>query len=446
MMHWLWRDDPAEPAITILFPAEGGGHVKWSITRVAILVVLTASVGACDSGQSGSLRPGVAQKDDLLNLDAVRQLLRVMDTIMAQNRDYEATISRLRRLDEKAQRDSVAVLVRRNAEDPAVKREIGALLSTRAYELYFAQFRSADSSVHRRILQALPYYAEQGPADVSENLLELCRHRQAVASWVDSIVSRIDLGRCQRLALEWLPTGQYALPKTYFIYDGNGDAFAREGEVCFDLFSLMLRARPSGSRFENLAAVGTDEMENVLAHEFHHVHAGRYLYPPGRSYASWQERWRDRIVRRIISEGMAMQCNPPQGFARELKEDSGIIGYWIDQLNQKLAVLDNGSITESELQEWYGRTYQDTAVVALKEYLMRRFPHGDPDTLVTSHISERPDFEHTLGWWMISRISDEGKRKDKAIPLLSHPEMLFTQYNAAIGDKKARLRVTDPNR
>jgi hypothetical protein len=254
-------------------------------------------------------------------------------------------------------------------------------------------------------------------------------------------VRKVDVARCRDIAVQWLPEGDYGIPTTHFIYDGNGDAFVLFGSVCYDLFSLVVGKRPRETRFNNLSAVGIETIERVMGHEYHHVFAAPYLYPPGRSHATWQEKWKDRIIRQIVSEGVAMRCDVEAGMRRDAMEDTATVAYWIGELNAKLAALDDGTIAEDELQKWYGATFQETARVLLKSYLERRYPDEDPAGKLQEHATARPTFVYTLGWWMVSRILESDAGKEKVIRLLSQPDELFETYNASLQGASPALRV-----
>ncbi len=47
-------------------------------------------------------------------------------------------------------------------------------------------------------------------------------------------------------------------------------------------------------------------------------------------------------------------------------------------------------------------------------------------------ISFRPDVEHALGWWMTSRISSGGARRDAAVALLEDPYSVFRRYAESV--------------
>ena len=149
------------------------------------------------------------------------------------------------------------------------------------------------------------------------------------------------MARCNAIAREWLPKGDYSTPTVYFIYDGNGSAFAREGAVCFDLYGAVFGMRPEATRFTNLSEISVDEMERVLAHEFHHIYRAQRFGPTSHSSNTWQEKMIDRVTAGLISEGIAQQCNPPEGFKAELWNDTAVIAFWIKELGEKLTVSES---------------------------------------------------------------------------------------------------------
>jgi hypothetical protein len=258
---------------------------------------------------------------------------------------------------------------------------------------------------------------------------------------VTNVISRIDLNKSQQIALQWLPSGDYSLPPIRFFYDGNGDAFAYAGEIGFDLYGVIISGRPQETRFANLGGVGADEIERVLAHELHHIYSAPYLYPPGREYATWQDQWKDRLIRQFVNEGVAMQCNPLQGLRRTLREDTNVVRYWIGQLNDKLAALRTGSITEPQIQAWYDSSFQETAQMLLNEYRKRVSPTADSTAYMWQHQVDRPTMVYTLGWWMVGRIAEGGKQRDKVIGLLSNAPGIFKSYDESLADAESALKV-----
>jgi len=411
--------------------------VRKSVEAVVFVALLL-------SGTLSSPALGAEAGHPVPDLSAVTGLLDVFDAIMARHPDYAAEAERLERLREAERQAELQAKVAINESDEEIQRRIDALFAMSAYRFYFLKFRNVTPDLHRRILQALPYQAIRSPADISRNLQELCLNLEAMRPWLADVVSRIDLPRCRDQALPWLPEGKYGVPEVFFLYDGNGDAFAYLGVVIFDLFSLVLRKTPSDRRFADLAGVDIQRIEPVLAHEFHHVFAaplrrGRESKPP-----DWQGGVRQFLAQRMVSEGVAMRCDLAPGVRREVMEDTTTVAYWIGQLNEKFAGLDSGELGEEEWQGWYGETYQDLARERLREFLARTRPAADLDSLACRHATARPSLVYTLGWWMISRILDLPDGHVRVMNLLSAPSEVFTVYNEAVDGASPELLVTSP--
>jgi hypothetical protein len=429
-------DDVREAIKAIREGSSMGARFLTSV--VLIIIVLTAcaaSVGPTLLAASEQTGPGRK-----LNVEGVLLLLDILDAIMERNADYEAQLERAAGMSPEEREQFFSDRAGDNAGDPKINEKIDLMVTSPPYQLYYFKFRNVTIDTHREILYALPYRAISSPAGIADNLLELCEHRAAVRKWITSFES-IDLDRCLEKAEEWLPPGEYAIPPTYLVFDGNGDAFAIAGSVVFDVFSLILYKRAAKGRYDDLASVGMDRVGRVLAHEFQHVFAGPTLYPPGRTHATWQEKWTDRLVRQFVSEGVAMQCDVDNGLRRELMEDAHVVSYWIGQLNEKLAAISDGSITEDELFVWYSATFQDSARELLKGYFETRYSHEVVFDKVEQHIVDRPTFIYTMGWWMISRILEDGAGKEAVIGLLSDPHELFDLYNEAVSARYPELRV-----
>jgi hypothetical protein len=386
---------------------------------------------------------GVVRAEQTADLSGVFALLDVLDAIMAKHPDHAQESKRIAAMDEEARRRALDEKAAENSSDKEIARRLDALYATPAYKMYFLQFRRITPEVHRAVLLALPYEAISSPAGISHNLQELCFHRDEVRRWAEGVVMQIDLDHCRDLAEEWLPPGDYRIPGISFIYDGNGDAFALWGRVCFDLFSLVLRDRPRETRFDDLAGVGVERVERVLAHEFHHIFA-RTLRKPAPAADGWVQASKYHLGARIVSEGVAMRCDLGAGMRRAAMEDTATVESWIAALKEKFAALDAGTLSQDEWERWLGTTYDALARERLRDFLSRTHPDSDVDVLLGNSARARPTMVYTLGWWMISRILEEPDGRDRVLALLAEPWHVFEWYNEAVGDGPDELRVPVP--
>lgn len=418
------------------------GGSRWPVCGYfvsAIIIVLSLGAGAIGP-------PRALGTDRVFDVEGVMRLIDVLDAIMARHPDHEAVSANLESLSQ-AERTAILETKRReNAEDPEINRRIDALFETAAYKLYYMKFKNMTAEKHREIFYALPYEAIPAPAGIADVLQELCYHRDAVREWTATVVATIDPERCRRVALGWLPDGDYKIPNTYFIYDGNGDAFALWGSVVFDLFGLVMLHRPAATRFDDLEGTGKDEIERVLSHEYHHVFSDPYVYPSGRSYSSWQQRQKDNIVRSIVSEGIAMQCGGRRELPRAVMEDTATVAFWINELETAFRALDDGTMSEQAFQKWYADSYHETAVKRLRDYLVRIYGKDEADARLDQDLASRPSLVYTLGWWMIGRIAATPQGKEVIIRLLSDPHGVFEQYNASLptGQEALQINVSLP--
>jgi len=411
---------------------------------LAVLVLIASTSARAIERQAVSEGAATADRGSTaLDVSGVTGLLDVLDALAAEHPDYADESRRIESMGEAERRAALDAKAAANASNGEINRAIDTLYVTSAYRLYFMQFRNVSSEVHRRILLALPYEAINSPADISRNLRELWFNRDAVRAWVDDAFSKVDLDRCRDEATRWLPKGEYEVPPVYFFYDGNGDAFARLGAVCFDLYGLVFRKRPPESRFDDLANLDVAQIEPVLAHEFHHVFAGsipRGQKPPG---GEWQDQRKSELASRIVSEGVAMRCDVGEGLRRDAMEDTATVAFWIGQLNGKFAQLEAGTLSNEQWQRWLGTTYYDLARELLREYLATQNPGADIDAMMRHHSAARPSLVYTLGWWMISRILEDPDGRERVLALLSDPDRVFAEYNRSIGeDAPPGLRVT----
>jgi len=382
-----------------------------------------------------------AGADSVFDVEGVVRLIDVLDAIMARHIDYETVANNIGSLP-KADRAAILETKRReNAEDLRINSRIDALLETTAYKLYYMKFRNMTPQQHRDIFYALPYTALPGPAGISENLQALCHNRDVVREWIGGVVATIDPEQCRRVALEWLPEGDYKIPNTYFIYDGNGDAFVKLGSVVFDLFGLVMLQKPAATRFDNLEDTSNDAIERVLSHEYHHVFSSRYLYPSGRSYSNWKRERKDAIVRSIVNEGVAMQCGGRRELQRAVMEDTATVLFWVGELETTFEALDNGLLSEESFQRWYSDSFHKTAVERLRNYLARAYGEDEADERLELELTSRPSMIYTLGWWMIGRIAATPHGKDTVIGLLSDPSAVFDEYNATLQNGQETLRI-----
>jgi len=380
---------------------------------------------------------GAAPQSETLALEIQ---VRLFDALADRNPDYEDTLAAVLALDPATREQRLTPLAQRNSRDPLIASLLDSLLGTEVYALYYQQFHNVSPDLHRSIFMALPYRALPSPAAIGTTQLELFRNRRGLSALV-GLLSRVDKARAVAMAAAWSPAADTTVPVTYYIMDGNGDAFASEGGVCFDLYSLLLSRRPESNRYANLADVPVANIEAVLAHEYQHVFAGPTLYPEGRSFDTWQARWEDLLIRRIVSEGVAMQCNPPSGFKKAVFEDSLVVAYWLRELEGVILRMRRNEITEDSVSNWHDRSYHDTARRLLADFVSRAYPDGDQPALLQEHITDRPSAVYTLGWWMLSRIVAIPGGRDQALGLLRSPESLFDQYNAAVGDTGLRVEL-----
>ncbi|MEK9138179.1 MAG: hypothetical protein AAB393_13720 [Bacteroidota bacterium] len=133
-----------------------------------------------------------------------------------------------------------------------------------------------------------------------------------------------------------------------------------------------------------------------------------------------------------MSEGVAFRCNPLTGFQKGLWEDRTTLSALIKELNGKMIALDNHELQEDSVREWYGRLFHSFAASLLEQYIQRTYPDSNVKALAREKAIFRPDLVHTLGWWMVSRITENGTKREEAIELLTHPASLYRRYNESL--------------
>jgi hypothetical protein len=373
------------------------------------------------------------------DLTAIHLQLRLFDAISESNPNYEDTLKAIAAVERPRQEARLAALAERNAQNPRIAALVDSLLTSPGYTLYYRQFKNVTPDIHRRIFFALPYRGIPSPADIGQKQLELFHHRDSLAALVE-IVSTVDIAEAVLIARRWSPPGDSSVPTTYYILDGNGDAFGGRDGVCFDLYGVVLSPRPVAGRYENLAAISTADIEAVLAHEFQHVFAWRYLYRDVPEFDRWQDSWEDILIRGLVSEGVAMQCNPPSGFKRAVFGDTTIVRFWLREVERVIGQIRDDQISEDSVRAWRDRSYHETAQRLLSGYIMRTFSKDDWETVWREH-TDRPDCMHALGWWMVSHIVAAPGGQDAAVQLLIAPHDLFRAYNAIMTDSVLKIAL-----
>ncbi len=384
-------------------------------------------------GMFGLLLGGCSfQPEEKLDLSSVNLLLEIMQVQLDNNPNYESVGVTLSRLSEDARLQMIGKLIKRSKSDKALETLVDTLLASEGYQLYYRQFNNMTPEIHERIFYSMPVTRISSPASISGNLNEMIRHKDQIATWVSQTMPMINLDSVHAKTLLWLPEGSYDIPVVHFILDGNGDAFAREGEVVFDLYSLVFSELPFESRYDDLGSFNTEEIEKVLAHEFHHVYIGPTLYDQEAESSEWQSQFVHKLKQRFVSEGSAMHCNPPEGFKKEIEGDSAVVAFWIGELNRVTTGITSGAISENEAWEWLNNSYQSYATEVLKTYLAKMYEGEELEKMTQKLKVKRPTMIYTLGWWMMSHISKDGTDKTRYFELLSNPDMLFDYYNEAI--------------
>lgn len=378
-----------------------------------------------------------------MQLEGVQLLFDLIATIVGENPGYTDTLAALSGLDDAAAGREFDRLAQRNRDNPRISNAIDNLFATDTYRFYFSRFRNVTPDIFRTAFVNLPYRAVKSPGGIASCFLELCGNVDAVRAWKDDVVLRIDLNRCAANAKRWLPAGDYPPVTIYFIYDSNAGSFTAGGRPFFNLLSMIGEFSGTGDLASRLREIDVDAMEAVIAHEMNHVYARPVLYPPGREFDEWQDGWLDTIVRGIVSEGVAGQCNPCTGFKKELWEDPAVIARLIGSLNETGIAMYAGTMDDEAVTAWYRATFNQSARLLLEEYLRKRYDEPEAKRMFRAYISFRPDLLHTLGWWMVSRITRDQALPERGVNLLVDPCSLFDRYNDTLGDGADSLRV-DP--
>lgn len=397
---------------------------------VAVGIGMVAILSACSNRPANQVP---------LDSSGVTKLLDLLDTIAAKNPNLQEVEAKLAALPASSRRILLDSLVQRNRDDRAITRAIDDLLESDAYKLSYTQFKNVTPKIHREILYHLPYEAIDSPGGIADVFMELFPHRDQVRAWVTGYIPKIDINKARARAMAWLPAGEYPLPRTYFFYDGNGDAFAQPQGIGFDLYSVLLRPIPGPHRFSGLSDRGDGQLEETLAHELHHMYSREAIKDaPKESSPKWAGV--ALLSREMVSEGLATQCNPLTGMDKEITEDPIVIAYWISDLKEHAANFAGLPENAASKQLWRDSTYQDLAQYQKLEFLSRCFPGKRADSIAREVQVQRPDLAHTLGRWMVKHISQDGRDRSQAIALLQHPDSVYVWYDRSVKDLPSEMR------
>jgi len=409
--------------------------MKIAIVTFAALSLLLLAFISC-----GDKKP--VSTENNIDAESVYMLLDLMGTLLEKNPDYKAIVAKMDALNSKESKGMLDELILKNDADPDISNKISALLESPTYKLYYRQFNNINYATHKMVLLALPYASLPTPGGVSQTLYEVCMNLDKVKSWVDKIIPQVDLTKSHNLAVEWLPEGEYKIPPVHFIIDGNGDAFARDGEVCFDLYSVLMRELPYENRYDILETISVSDVEKVLGHELFHIYALPYLIAKDDpKMKKWQNDSKERLTKQLVTEGIAMQCDSLSGFRKVIHEDSTVVKYWIGQLNNVMRALDDDKITEAEFKKWYGETFFAVPRSLLNDYFSKDYQGDELEQKVIDNLVDRPALIYTLGWWMISNILKTENGKAKVIGIVSDYKTIFKEYNKSLPENSDELKI-----
>jgi hypothetical protein len=373
-----------------------------------------------------------------LNPEGVLALLDVMDAVASLHPELEEKTELYGKMPDADKEAMFADVRQRNEQDKALRSAIQTMLDTKTYQIYFGRFRNVTPDLVQDLLLDLPYGKRSGPGDIGNMLRELLRKRTSVRAALDRLLTEVDMHWVYETAESWVPKEDREPPTLYLIYDSNAGSFTAGGIPFFNIYTdLPLDTLSSDEDGSTLL-----EAQGIMAHELQHVLARPHLYPSMSRGRTWQQVWVDRITRGLVSEGVAIHCNPPAGIKKEIYEDELVLSALTSRLNDALIALSKDEMTEEEVQDWHSANFFSFAEDLLKQHLEKRYSGDELEAKLRKHMSLRPDLEHTLGWWMVSRVSGGGERPDAAISLLSDPYSVYMLYNNACVEAGEGLKIS----
>lgn len=391
--------------------------------------------------QSTPTWPGSMRHE--LNADGVTTLLTVMDVVASLHPDFASREERIALLTTADRRDALEQARTRNEESRELAVAIESLFGTETYRLYFRRYPNVSADDLREIILDLPYVARSAPGGIGDTYYELFRRRDEVREALQQLMRGLDLEEVYRTARRWSPEGATEPPVVYLIYDSNAGSYTAEGKPFFNVYSSGTLESLNSTRGDAplLAAQGT------MAHELQHVMSERVLYGQETGEESnrpWKAVWLDRLTRGLVGEGVANHCNPPAGVKRAIYEDTMVVAALVSRLNEMLRALEGGDMTEEDMRHWYRANYFEAAEPLLRAHLEKTYSGASLEAMLKQHMHLRPDLEHVLGWWMISRISQDGAVPKRAVALLADPYSVYRLYNETVSPDHPELKIA-PN-
>lgn len=397
-------------------------------------VVLVAALWAHAAGaQDGRLE----NDTELLNAEGVLALLDVMDALAAEHPGLVERTAALAGLSEE-DRDVAQDEARRENEASAeLGTAIQSLLATRTYQIYFRRFTNVTAERVRDLLLDLPYRHRPAPGEIGITLYQLLRKRELVRSGLERLLDQADMDWVYEIAQDFAPGWEGEPPTTHLIYDSNAGSFAAEGLPFFNVYTgIDLEALGKSADASSLR-----EAEETMAHELQHVLAEPTLYPETSEGHTWQEEWIDQLTRGMVGEGVANLCSPPAGGIKEVYEDPEVLAALVGRYSELMRALLAEEISEEEVRTWYRDNYFDVAIGLLRDHLSKRYAAAELEERVQASMRYRPDVEHALGWWMVSRIWNHDSRPEVVAGLLEDPFSVYRLYDETLGDEHENLHI-----
>lgn len=375
-----------------------------------------------------------------LNAEGVTALLTVMDVVASLNPDFATREEGIAALPAADQRSALEQARTRNEESRELAAAIEALVGTETYRLYFRRYPNVSADDLREIILDLPYVARSAPGGIGDTYYELLRHRDEARSALQRIIRELDLEEVYRIARRWSPEGATEPPTVYLVYDSNAGSYTAEGKPFFNVYS-------SGT-LESLNSMRGDAplraAQGTMAHELQHVMSERVLYGQEtveEANRPWPSIWLDRLTRGLVGEGVANHCNPPVGVKRQVYEDTMVVAALVSRLNEMLRALEQGDMTEEDMRHWYRANYFEAAAPLLRAHFEKTYSGANLEAMLKQHMHLRPDLEHVLGWWMTSRISQDGTVPKRAVALLADPYSVYRLYNETVSRDHPELNI-----
>lgn len=398
-----------------------------------LLLILVAAGLLTPAARSAVSESDTVNYSRRIHYDALQATVNLLRVIASENPDYAIFQDSVRALPRADHDRAITERVERNRSNQLISQAVDRLVRTGSFAAYYQMAPALTPEIHREVFVNLPYRTIAAQGGIAEAYFELLPHTEALGLIIDSLPSKFDIRSAQQLAERWVPSGKHNVPEIYLVMEGNLDAKAQSGVICFDLVAMLFSKRSLATRFDPILTAGeTDRLNRTLAHELQHIYYGPTIRAGLGTPASAFEATINEMIRTILMEGTAMQCNPPEALRGMAMRDTTIILAWIEILNTQIARIRSGAMGREEARAWMWGAADDSALAMMDRFLVRDDAARAAAEGIRNFWPHRPSWNYTLGWWIISHLTENGRQPENVLPLMNSPYELILAYNQSV--------------